>query len=255
MKYFLLTYLLVAFFTSSFSQSKKEQIEILNARVDSIKQILSSERKTSADKSLKISDLNSKIKDLDDKILNLEKEKTNLNNSINKLTGEIASLNASVSQLKSDLNSTKTNMDNAINSKNQEITNLNLRIKTKSDSLKLIQNELNKLKPAPKQANTNQNTSSLKRYIEDDVTMIWEGSSNPFVLKSLLSSTGVKEKINGIVYGKYGNGITSHEYTFKDGLWCGPYKNYLIDGRLESEGNYIILWSKLSRWNSEEISW
>lgn len=237
MRQFLLLFFLVPLSAYiSFSQSKKEQIELLNSRIDSINQVLSAERKTSADKSAKITDLDSKI-------ANLEKEKTTLNGIINKLNGEITSLNSLINQLKSEHAATKSSLDNSNNvlaSKNQEISNLNAQIKSKSDSLKLVQNELVKLKPAPKQTTANQNTSSLKRYMEDDVTMIWEGSSSPIVLKSLLSSTGVKQKINGIVCGKYGNGILSHEYSYKDGLWCGPYKNWFLDGRLESEGNYII---------------
>jgi antitoxin component YwqK of YwqJK toxin-antitoxin module len=236
MRNYLLLFFLVALSAFSFSQSKKEQIELLNSRIDSINQVLSAETKTSADKSAKITDLDSKI-------ANLEKEKTTLNGTISKLNGEITSLNSSINQLKSELAATKSSLDNSNNvvaSKNQEISNLTAQVKTKSDSLKLVQNELVKLKPAPKQTTASLNTSSLKRYMEDDVTMIWEGSSNPIVLKSLLSSTGVKEKINGIVYGKYGNGILSREYSYKDGLWCGPYKNWLLDGRLESEGNYII---------------
>jgi DNA repair exonuclease SbcCD ATPase subunit len=226
MRNYLLLFFLVALSAFSFSQSKKEQIELLNSRIDSINQVLSAETKTSADKSAKITDLDSKI-------ANLEKEKTTLNGTISKLNGEITSLNSSINQLKSELAATKSSLDNSNNvvaSKNQEISNLTAQVKTKSDSLKLVQNELVKLKPAPKQTTASLNTSSLKRYMEDDVTMIWEGSSNPIVLKSLLSSTGVKEKINGIVYGKYGNGILSREYSYKDGLWCGPYKNWLLDG-------------------------
>jgi antitoxin component YwqK of YwqJK toxin-antitoxin module len=246
MKYFLLPFLLVAFSTSSFSQSKKEQIEILNARVDSVKQILSSERKTSEEKSSKISELNTKIIDLDGKILNLEKEKTNLNNSISKLTGEITSLNTSVNQLKNDLNSTKTSLDNTTNSKNQEIAILNLQIKTKSDSLKLVQNELNKLKPAPKQTNTNQNTNSAKRVELKDITQIQDGDLYYYVLKTPLETTGNKEKVNGIVFSNYNNGKTMEEYTYKEGNLYGPFKVYFPNGNIRSEGN-------LYGWNHEGI--
>ena len=239
MKYFLLPFLLVAFSTSSFSQSKKEQIEILNARVDSIKQILSSERKTSAEKSSKISELNTKITDLDGKILNLEKEKANRNKSISKLTVEITSLNTSVNQLKNELNSTKTSLDNTTNSKNQEIAILNLQIKTKSDSLKLVQNELNKLKPAPKQTTANQNTGSLKRYSDEEIIEIKEGYQFYYVFKAPLSSSGVKEKVNGVVVYKNKNGTIYLEQTYKNGIFCGPYK-WFNGEQVTEEGNYKI---------------
>jgi TolA-binding protein len=75
MRNYLLLFFLVASSAFSFSQSKKEQIELLNSRIDSINQVLSAERKTSADKS-------SKITDLDSKIANLEKEKTTLNGTV-----------------------------------------------------------------------------------------------------------------------------------------------------------------------------
>jgi antitoxin component YwqK of YwqJK toxin-antitoxin module len=240
MKYFLLPFVLVAFSTSSFSQSKKEQIEILNARVDSIKQILSSERNTSAEKSSKISELNTKITDLDGKILNLEKEKANLNNTISQLNSKENRINDFLNQMKIELGDTKTNLENTLNSKNQEIAILNLQIKTKSDSLKLVQNELNKLKPTPKQSNTNQNTNSVKRVELKDITQIQDGNLYYYVLKTPLETTGNKEKVNGIVFSNYSDGKIFEENTFKEGNLCGPFKVYFHDGKIKEEGSFSL---------------
>ena len=233
MKYFLLPFLLVAFSTSSFSQSKKEQIEILNARVDSIKQILSSERNTSAEKSSKISELNTKITDLDGKILNLEKEKANLNDTISQLNSKENRINDFLNQMKIELGDTKTNLENTLNSKNQEIAILNLHIKTKSDSLKLVQNELNKLKPTPKQSSTNQNTSSLKRYSNDEIE---RDMAYYYIVKA------TKEKVNGVVVG-FLDGTISYERTYKDGREIGPYKIYNSNGSIWSEGNSRVFFN------------
>lgn len=239
MKYFLLPFLLVAFSTLSFSQSKKEQIEILNARVDSVKQILNFERKTSEEKSSKISELNTKIIDLDGKILNLENEKANLNNTISQLNSKENRINDFLNQMKIELGDTKTNLENTLNSKNQEIAILNLQLKTKSDSLKLVQNELVKLKPAPKQAANNQNTGSVKRYSYEEI------EDGPGYEYSIFKST--KEKVNGIVYNNYSSGTIRLERTYKDGLSCGPYKYFFENGQVIEEGNNKIIFDALGR--------
>jgi antitoxin component YwqK of YwqJK toxin-antitoxin module len=233
MRNYLLLFFLVALSALSFSQSKKEQIELLNSRIDSINQVLSAERKTSADKS-------SKITDLDSKIANLEKEKTTLNGTISKLNGEITSLNSSINQLKSELAATKSSLDNSNNvvaSKNQEISNLTAQVKTKSDSLKLVQNELVKLKPAAKQTSINNNNSTaVKRYAIEDITQIQDGNKYYYVLKNPLTTTGTKEKVNGIVFSNYDDGKIWEELTYKDGNRYGPYKVYWNNGKIHDEG-------------------
>ncbi len=221
MRNFTLLFFLVALSSFSFSQSKKEQIELLNIRIDSINKVLSAERKTSADKSAKITDLDSKI-------ANLEKEKTTLNGTISKLNGEITSLNSSINQLKSELAATKSSLDNTNNvvaSKNQEISNLTAQVKTKSDSLKLVQNELVKLKPAPKQALNSQNKNSLKSYSSDDIDV----QDGKFIMKA------TNEIIDGIVYRKDKSGNILDETTFINGIPCGPSKSYYEVGKLSSE--------------------
>lgn len=107
------------------AQSKKEQIEILNKRVDSLNEVVGSERKTNLDKSNKISELTKTI--------------TNLESSI-------SSLNADVSRLNSELQQSKTESA----TKTQDLAKLQAQLKTKTDSLALVLGELEKLKPAPK---------------------------------------------------------------------------------------------------------
>ncbi len=236
MRNYLLLFFLVASSALSFSQSKKEQIELLNNRIDSINQVLSAERKTSADKSSKISELNTKIIDLDGKILNLEKEKANLNNTISQLNSKENRINDFLNQMKIELGDTKTNLENTLNSKNQEIAILNLQIKTKSDSLKLVQNELVKLKPAAKQTSINNNSTAVKRYAIEDITQIQDGNKYYYVLKNPLTTTGTKEKVNGIVFSNYDDGKIWEELTYKDGNRYGPYKVYWNNGKIHDEG-------------------
>jgi uncharacterized protein (TIGR02145 family) len=129
--YFLSIFFLTAI---SFSQSKKEQIEQLTNRVDSLNQVLSSERSTS---SQKVSEFNATISNLESKI---------------------SSLNATISNLNLELQTSKTDASSKqaeLNSKQQEITNLQAQVKQKTDSLALVLAELEKLKPAPKPLVTN----------------------------------------------------------------------------------------------------
>ncbi len=118
------------------AQSKKEQIEILNKRVDSLNEIVGSERKINLEKSNKISELT---------------------NTITILESSISSLTNNVSKLTSDLQTSKTETA----TKTQEISILQSQLKTKTDSLTLILNELEKLKPAPKIVVSNNKTNQV----------------------------------------------------------------------------------------------
>ena len=100
--------LLIAFIIMdgvSFSQSKKEQIEILTNRVDSLNSVLNAEKNTSIEKSNKIS-----------------------------------ALNTNVTKLTSELQTSKAEST----SKQQEIGNLKSQLKIKTDSLALVKAELKK---------------------------------------------------------------------------------------------------------------
>ena len=109
----------------SFSQSKKEQIEILNKRVDSLTQVVSSKDKRINDQTSQINSLNSNITSLEGMI-------TSLNSNVSKLNSEVQTLS-----------SDSKNKQQEINQKKEEINRL-------KDSLTLLKGELEKLKPVVK---------------------------------------------------------------------------------------------------------
>lgn len=113
------------------AQSKKEQIENLNYRIDSLNQVLLKEKK-----------LNTNSAD----------EITILYAQLYKLNASISSLNAEVSKLTSSLKSNQ-----------EELSKLQAKLKVKSDSLLLVQKELNKLKPPPIQINNTPAVVSLQK--------------------------------------------------------------------------------------------
>lgn len=121
-KHFLILFLIIFSFSNSFGQSKKEQIEQLNYRVDSLVRILGSER--SSIKQQKAS---------------LEQQIVDLNNSITKLKA----------QALIDKNSLKTK-DEAIVKAASENAQLSTALKEKNDSLNLVLADLVKLKPPVK---------------------------------------------------------------------------------------------------------
>ena len=121
-KHFLILFLIIFSFSNSFGQSKKEQIEELNYRVDSLVRILGSER--SSIKQQKTS---------------LEQQIVDLNNSITKLKA----------QALIDNNSLKTK-DEAIVKAASEKAQLSTALKEKNDSLNLVLADLVKLKPPVK---------------------------------------------------------------------------------------------------------
>ena len=121
-KHFLILFLIIFSFSNSFGQSKKEQIEELNYRVDSLVRILGLER--SSIKQQKAS---------------LEQQIVDLNNSITKLKA----------QALIDKNSLKTK-DEAIVKAASEKAQLSAALKEKNDSLNLVLADLEKLKPPVK---------------------------------------------------------------------------------------------------------
>jgi uncharacterized protein (TIGR02145 family) len=142
-------FLSIAFLTGiSFSQSKKEQIEILTNRVDSLNNVVSIERKITNDKTNQINSLNSKIDGLESDIANLSEKIIFL--EINK-----KELNTKVNGLTNELSTNKTNLA----AKDQELSDIQAELTAKTDSLEIMRAELTKLKPAPKPVVTN-NTST-----------------------------------------------------------------------------------------------
>ena len=108
-----------------FSQSKKEQIEILTNRVDSLNRVVGAERNINKQKS--------------ENILQLKETNGNLQN-------QIAKLNESVKFLNQEINE----KENSLSSKAFEISVLKTQLIEKLDSLAKIRAELEKLKPVPK---------------------------------------------------------------------------------------------------------
>jgi chromosome segregation ATPase len=90
---FTLTVILLLQSSISFSQSKKEQIEILNIRVDSLSQLIASERIINEEKSKQTIELNTKLSDLDQNIKILKNELSKLNSDLEKSYTESKSLN------------------------------------------------------------------------------------------------------------------------------------------------------------------
>lgn len=88
----------IIFNLNSFSQSKKEQIEILNNRVDSLNSVLNLEKNTNSEKSNKISDLTTKI-------TNLERTINTLNTNVSKLISEQQTNNLRINALKLEIDS------------------------------------------------------------------------------------------------------------------------------------------------------
>jgi len=112
--------LLISLITTlnTFSQSKKDQIEVLNLQLDSIKQVLILERtsahKNSASKDSVISSINSQIENQNDEISNLNSELSTAIRELDKTEEQNRSLQKLIA-LKSDslklLMSKKDNTD------------------------------------------------------------------------------------------------------------------------------------------------
>jgi uncharacterized protein (TIGR02145 family) len=124
-----LSFILLLYVGLAFSQSKKEQIEQLTLRVDSLNSVLRAERNSNAQK-----------------ITSLENSITQLNAKIADYTAQITSLNNQVSTLTVDVQTNKA----ATVSKQQELQALQAQLKVKQDSLNLVNAELLKLKPPVK---------------------------------------------------------------------------------------------------------
>ena len=116
MKHLLFFFVLTSV-VSGFSQSKKEQIEALTLRVDSLLRVVQQERNTNTDKS----------------------------NQISSLQSQITALTSQVNQLQLDV----SYLDGDLQNKKQTITEQQALLRVKTDSLALLTAELNKLKPAP----------------------------------------------------------------------------------------------------------
>ena len=155
----------IFFFVSgiTLAQSKKEMIVILTNRVDSLNQIVASERSDKLKLNTEISNLNSQIKEL-------ENTKDKLNNQNNAVTQEL--------------------QENQV-----QIVELNKQLKIKQDSLVLVTTELLKYKPAPpkeKLVVKQDNTGSIKTVTIG--TQVWmKENLNVSVFKNGVAIPEVKD--------------------------------------------------------------
>ena len=120
----ILLFLVIFSVSNSFGQSKKEQIEQLNYRVDSLIQILSSERTT------------------------IKQQKVSLEQQIVDLNSSITNLNAQATRDNSFIKSKELELSKV----SSELSSLTSLLKVKSDSLNLVLADLAKLKPPVKVA-------------------------------------------------------------------------------------------------------
>jgi hypothetical protein len=134
----------IMFFGVSFSQSKKEQIEELNTRIDSLNQVLQSERTFNSDK----------IKGINSTVIKLESEISNLKNSLK-------SLNYDFEKQKGLLD--LTNLE--LSAKREGILAIQNELKIKADSLKFLRSELEKYKP--KELVKQNNTTIQERQVQN----------------------------------------------------------------------------------------
>ncbi len=126
---FLFIFLLV--FRLSFSQTKKEQIEILNKRIDSLNLILIRERKESLQKTNEFSEKSS----------GFEEQIRLLNSTLNKTKSDLSQMQLNLKTVNEQLFNKSIEvkvLENQINEKEKLINNLESQI----DKLKLIQGEL-----------------------------------------------------------------------------------------------------------------
>ena len=120
----IILFLVIFSVSNSFGQSKKEQIEQLNYRVDSLIRVLSSERTT------------------------IKQQKASLEQQIVDLNSSITNLNAQATRDNSFIKSKELELSKV----SSELSSLTSLLKVKSDSLNLVLADLAKLKPPVKVA-------------------------------------------------------------------------------------------------------
>ena len=111
---------------SFWAQTKKEQIEILNSRVDSLSSIITSERSINQEKTNRINDLTTKSSNLESQISTLSEQVSKLNSDLEKSNFEFKNLESEIETQKKELNTSKALLT------------------SKNDSLSLLKNNLEK---------------------------------------------------------------------------------------------------------------
>lgn len=142
----------------SFAQSKKEQIEILKMRTDSLTNILDNERKINISK---VQGLYSSIEinknQIDSLYSELKRAKERNKNQVDSLYTELKRTNNILNQQEQD----NIQLKGKVNEFSNEINNLKFQLKIKSDSLVVIFNELKKCEES---INTEIDTSNSEEF-------------------------------------------------------------------------------------------
>jgi uncharacterized protein (TIGR02145 family) len=135
----------------SFSQSKKEQIVILTTRIDSLYQVVSSERRIKDAEITKLKDLKTSLESknivLTTNIIQLESKISSLTSNLAQLESKNSTLSFNSGKLTSELQASKTELT----TNQQTISSLQSQLAILSDSLAYMRSEFMKPKPAPRQ--------------------------------------------------------------------------------------------------------
>jgi hypothetical protein len=180
---FLFLIISFSFINLTFSQSKKEHIEILNKKIDSLNRVISNERNLNSEN---VNSLNLNILNLENQISNLETEKSTLNDNIVKLKKEL--------KIKTD----------EIQSKSLEIKSLEDEVNEKTDTIELYNSVIKNL-------NAKIELITPPSFLISDFELISLADFrmiNPCPKENVLGETGpniCKKNVSSIQYFKKGN--------------------------------------------------
>jgi len=236
------------------SQSKKEQIELLNKSVDSLEKELSIQKDMTNQSQIK-----GNVFETENKTL----KNTNLN-----LQSQIVILKSTNESLTNTLGLTKYELqqkEDEIKSKNNEISNLQTEMISIKDSLIQLRTELNKTPKNTKNdvSNKNNSSNSEKRYYDGEIdyvekigepTLFIEKSTGKLITGIICSykndGRGIKADgtmrfeqniVNGIKNGKfikYQGEFKMYEGNYKNGKQDGIWKEFHNNGRVRRKTEY-----------------
>jgi len=157
-------------FSFVFSQSKKQQIEILNKKMDSLNQILRSERNSNFDK---VNSLNNSIVNLENRISNLKIQITKHNDSIVELKKEFDKKNEVFLSKCWEVRILEDNIDEKLDS----IEILKLELKG------LILNEKELISPSSYSSNEYYNQTANFNLTQDQQFELWDKTDDYELLR------------------------------------------------------------------------
>ncbi len=182
-----------------FSQSKKEQNDVLNKRVDSLNQILNFERNVNVEK----------INILNSNILNLQSQITSLNLKIENLKKELENSEAKVSSKNTELQQTQIELEKQKNN-----------FKIRMDSLSLVLEQIYKLNQS---SNSSYEKWNQYKTIDD---LIMHFNHNEIIGEKNSKSFAFIGAIDGCSYITREISIEIYKFREPDRIWENlPYKN------------------------------